>query len=396
MSRLYLFNPDHDLALANGSKTYDAPASARQFASDLACLPLWYADEGSRVMAPVEFRAWKSPLETLLPRLATISFAEADTAESLVPWGWNQTLGRYSDSIAQTFIDNVREHSHRRWSGRAMDFLRNRLSFPVPDSATELFSRGEVDDFLRFHPKAILKAPISGSGRGVWRCFGGLSQSAEGWCRRTLCRQGSVMGEPLYHKVQDFAMEFLLKNGKASFAGYSVFETEAMGVYSANILAADDELERRLSEYIPLSYLHEIQDALLLFFEREYSFYEGYLGVDMLIYEENGRCLVNPMIEINLRMTMGMVARRFFDAFVCDSSTGVFRIDRFDTTDELQAHCRTMQANAPLKVRDNRIQSGYITLCPITPNTKYSVSVLMGQISHGDATGAGTPKRFGH
>ena len=80
MSRLYLFNPDHDLALANGSKTYDAPASARQFASDLACLPLWYADEGSRVMAPVEFRAWKSPLETLFPRLATISFAEVNVS----------------------------------------------------------------------------------------------------------------------------------------------------------------------------------------------------------------------------------------------------------------------------------------------------------------------------
>ena len=56
MSRLYLFNPDHDLALANGSKTYEAPASARQFASDLACLPLWYADAGDKVAAPAAFR----------------------------------------------------------------------------------------------------------------------------------------------------------------------------------------------------------------------------------------------------------------------------------------------------------------------------------------------------
>ena len=208
-----------------------------------------------------------------------------------------------------------------------MDFLRNKLSFPVPDSAVELFSRTEVDGFLQTHTDVVLKAPISGSGRGVWRCFGSLSQSAEGWCKRTLCKQGSVMGEPLYPKVQDFAMEFLLKNGKASFAGYSVFETEAMGVYSANILAANGELERRLSEYIPLTYLHDIRDALSLFFEREYSFYEGYLGVDMLIYNENGHYLVNPMIEINLRMTMGMAACRFFDAFVCESSTGIFRIE---------------------------------------------------------------------
>lgn len=377
MSRLYLFNPDHDLALANGSKTYEAPASARQFASDLACLPLWYADAGDKVAAPAAFRAWKLHLETQFPRLATISFVESDAVADLVPWGWDQTLGRYSDSISETFIDHVREHSHRRWSGRAMDFLRNKLSFPVPDSAVELFSRTEVDGFLQTHTDVVLKAPISGSGRGVWRCFGSLSQSAEGWCKRTLCKQGSVMGEPLYPKVQDFAMEFLLKNGKASFAGYSVFETEAMGVYSANILAADGELERRLSEYIPLTYLHDIRDALSLFFEREYSFYEGYLGVDMLIYNENGHYLVNPMIEINLRMTMGMVARRFFDAFVCESSTGIFRIDHFDTADEWQAHCHTMQQRAPLKIIGHRIQSGYITLCPITPHTKYGVSVLI-------------------
>ena len=33
---LYIFNPDHDLALASGDVNYMPPASARQMAADLA------------------------------------------------------------------------------------------------------------------------------------------------------------------------------------------------------------------------------------------------------------------------------------------------------------------------------------------------------------------------
>jgi hypothetical protein len=49
---LYIFNPEHDLALASGETNYMAPASARQMASELALLPMWYAEEGSVVLAP--------------------------------------------------------------------------------------------------------------------------------------------------------------------------------------------------------------------------------------------------------------------------------------------------------------------------------------------------------
>ena len=35
---VYIFNPEHDLALASGETNYMAPASARQMASELALL----------------------------------------------------------------------------------------------------------------------------------------------------------------------------------------------------------------------------------------------------------------------------------------------------------------------------------------------------------------------
>ena len=50
MSVLYLFNPENDLALANGGKYYTPPPLARTIARDLSTLPLWYATEGENII----------------------------------------------------------------------------------------------------------------------------------------------------------------------------------------------------------------------------------------------------------------------------------------------------------------------------------------------------------
>ena len=47
--KLYVFNPDTDMALANNEENYMAPASACRMAQDLALLPVWYAQPGSAV-----------------------------------------------------------------------------------------------------------------------------------------------------------------------------------------------------------------------------------------------------------------------------------------------------------------------------------------------------------
>ena len=55
--KLYLFNPDSDLALANNETNYIAPVSARRMAQDLALLPVWYADPHNAVLAPSAYNA---------------------------------------------------------------------------------------------------------------------------------------------------------------------------------------------------------------------------------------------------------------------------------------------------------------------------------------------------
>ena len=65
---LYIFNPDNDLALANGEANYMPPASAQQMASDLALLPAWYAAPGSAVLAPSAYNlVFLREMQRLLP-----------------------------------------------------------------------------------------------------------------------------------------------------------------------------------------------------------------------------------------------------------------------------------------------------------------------------------------
>ena len=95
--KLYIFNPDADLALADGGDNYIAPAAARLMAGDLALLPVWYAGEVDGVWAPSayndSFLKRMRDSFALDARLVTYpelpDYADAD----VVPWGWNLSSG---------------------------------------------------------------------------------------------------------------------------------------------------------------------------------------------------------------------------------------------------------------------------------------------------------------
>ena len=55
--KIYIFNPDTDMALANNEAHYMAPSSIRCMEHDLALLPVWYAPHDAAVLAPSAYNA---------------------------------------------------------------------------------------------------------------------------------------------------------------------------------------------------------------------------------------------------------------------------------------------------------------------------------------------------
>ena len=45
-SSIYLFNPDYDMAMANFTPYYKAPAEIVRMAADFSVLPVWFAEPG--------------------------------------------------------------------------------------------------------------------------------------------------------------------------------------------------------------------------------------------------------------------------------------------------------------------------------------------------------------
>ena len=293
---VYYFNPENDMALANFTPHYKAPAEIVRMADELAALPAWYAPEGSvvKVRREADIPCWEHLCSGVMP-FPQVGWTVDWISSAYVPWGWSPALVY---TLSQTGVGSGFLPSDavlaewRRLSGRvaASEVLRSFAGGQGLCGESQVcHSLAEVCEAWSRWGNCVLKAPWSGSGRGlVFLSCGAWSASAEGWVARILRTQGALMAEPIYNKVCDFAMEFCAdEEGRVAFAGYSFFETDAFGNYKANLLVSDAEIERRLGAYVPLGTLHGVRSRLLTVLPDWLGgHYAGYLGVDMMICHE--------------------------------------------------------------------------------------------------------------
>ncbi|MDO5663761.1 MAG: hypothetical protein Q4G63_00715 [Bacteroidia bacterium] len=385
---MYLFNPDNDLALANFSPHYTPPVSALNIAKDLALLPVWYASNGEKII--VEGEENEKFLSGLKEKFAIentlISFFDIAQfpQEKIIPWGWNPVLrkrltavGVHEENLPS--IDDLkllRQYSSRQNAVKMLHELQeNREGFCGEsyffDNVTDLL------DYLSTEIYSVLKMPNSGSGKGLVWIKGNITDKQTDWANRVIREQGGVVAEPVLNKTQDFAMEFFAKNGKTDFSGYSLFKSADSGAYMGNFLLSDKKIEEELTKYISLETISWIKDFYLKKLPEYFPHYNGYIGVDMMICEASNEYKVQPCVEINLRMNMGMAARIFHDRFVHLNSSGRFVVDFFKKQGEALAYQQKMQNDFPLVINAGKIVSGFLNLTPALEETKYMVWVLI-------------------
>lgn len=357
----HIFNPQHDLALSEGSPWYRAPKSALQFAADCALLPIWYADEGDSVISPMPDNVWWHGMCGRFPRLKNIDIKQnIANGDILEPWGQDAEVYYRLKTEPQVDITRIKELSDRKMTCRAFEHLRKHGVTGLPTTPATLTTIEEIDRFIKNNDRWVLKLPLSGSGIGVIKGDRSLDEGMRNRLINELKRNGHIMGEPYYDKVIDFAMEFhRAKDGKCFFDGYSLFTTTEKGIYAGNLLASNAVIESRIALHIAKERLLVTQRVLSEFISKEYTGYAGPIGVDMMVYKDGTNYRLNPVVEINVRHTMGMVARHFFDNFLNSESEGWLRI---------------------LRLNHDAIPAGAIQLCPITEDTQVTIVADMMKI----------------
>ena len=311
---LAIFNPEHDLCLANGDANYVPPASALRFARQEAHLMKSIYGDDCEACAAEDVKHTQA------------------LKQSIVAWGWNKVLVTQlcKQGVPRELmpgdgqLETIRQLSHRRTAASA----RQRFFADAP-AVSEATGIGDVEHLLSRMGRIVLKAPWSGSGRGLRWVDGSLSELDKKWVEKILATQGSVMVEPRLDVVQDFALEYyigvqpaevsgrkpldvgqhsILPCAGTHFWGYSLFSTQN-GVYRENRLLSDEQILQHLSEYVPMQAILSAKAAIEEWLETEIApQYEGPLGIDMFIYRIADGYALNPMVEINFRHTMGHVA----------------------------------------------------------------------------------------
>ena len=290
MDQIFIFNPEHDLCIANGDENFVPPRSAVGFANE-------NVDLSEHLRRPNKQR------------------------RQIVPWGWNHALKKRlikegfdpATLPSEEELQFIRTHSRREF---ALD-VHSRLNCGDPqvvrlDYRIIAKNISEIEAFISAIDSAVLKAPLSGSGKGIRFVREGLSESDKGWCRRTLDKQGSVIVERRFEILKECAMLFECHHEGIDFIGYSLFESRN-GAYSRNILASNEEIEETISGYIPRSTLTSIREDLTSILSDTLTWhYEGFLRVDQMICQAAAPVFI-PVSEINLRMTMGLIARNQYD-----------------------------------------------------------------------------------
>ncbi len=393
MKNLFYFNPTCEMAIANGSVSYQAPKLLQELERDLGVLPCFFAGEGDGVVVERRVSAeFKQDLKRYFrkstPFLLRHCFEQAPVSfERFCPWGWSPAVEHLFfpfASYAQMPFNRIsparmKDLYSRRFALEVLEKLQKNcgsdLLMPSAYNARVCHSIHEVEQ-LTFGAGMVLKAPWSSSGRGVQILHHRiLNESNKAWIKGVLKSQGSIMVEQLLDKLMDLSFHFHVSNGQVKIVGRNYFTTNSKGKYLGSYVGSsfwDKKEEERVFEDSGI--LDDVQRGLaeILSASVLLESYGGYLGVDALLYrDQQGRVLLQPVLEINPRYTMGLLSI-FLHDYIHPCSQGFWSIEMHQSEADKIRWVAEQQRTHPTTWRDGLLASGCIPLSDHYGNTHFS------------------------
>ncbi len=326
--KLYIYNPEHDFCLANDSLNLLLPRAIREQKRRYCYMMVYMAEKDDIVIVDDVEEATRR-LEgdghrcddVRLMDFGELAKLDVCRITEIVTWGWDRNVCarlRSANPRLERLLPTEEDLEEvRRLSSRvfvAQEVLPRLLRVDETLVGQMTIFEGGVEELAwrmeEWRP-VVMKAPWSSSGRGVRMVKMMLNDNDKGWARNVLMRQGSIIVEPLYDKVMDFAMEFYIGcDGRVSYQGLSIFTTRS-GTYQSNVVATEKEKETLIRKYASATLLEKIRMGIINAAEELLAGrYHGPFGVDMLVATTTTGTAICPCIELNLRMTMGHVALR--------------------------------------------------------------------------------------
>jgi len=310
----FFFNPQCEIEL----KMNELSQGLKTRIADLAPLMLWLAQEDDVVELPSkpplqwlkEIYEWKGELPEIIlsepPSEKYVAF------EELKPWGWGRSAWKKRIQIGKKLrVEAPATQATFEQKLFSKAWWKEQLATPgvVIRSEAELrkWKESNSGEFL-------FKSEMSTSGRGHLRLPAELlneSATLEKLQKR-LKTDGLLIVEPFLKKRIDFSTQIeILRDGKVHFLEPRFFQVDSQFQYLGACLGSF-ATHADYHEY--WNFLqknkNEMEESLakIVSVLKSENYY-GPVGVDSMIYEtESGELQLAPVIEVNVRYTMGRVA----------------------------------------------------------------------------------------
>ncbi len=377
------------MAVANGTVSWQPNQLLRKFEADLSILPAYFARKYDVVITEKkpakEFFQNFENLDFDFPELLSFERLVGEIEEKgmypskVKPWGWSRSVHHKFRGIIPYCSKAFQDGPFKEWNPElkyfysrefALNVFQKTLENSAEDSLPDRSALPEkcmgLEEIRKAHKKnlqSVVKMPWSASGRGVQLIDReGIHPSIEKWLLGGLKQQGFLMVEKFLDKKLDFANHFEIRNKKVLYLGYSIFDTSIDGKYKGNYLkhyvpgvlrGYMGYLEDKVAKTVTV--LKKVLEASALT-----DIYEGYLGIDGLVFADDSHLKIHPCIEINLRYNMGLLAFKL-EKMLAGNSYGIFQ--QFGgKPGEFSKLIRNKQKKNPLSYVSGKVLNGVLPL----------------------------------
>lgn len=395
---VFYFNPTCELAVANGSFSYMPPRLLRDFESDCSVLPFVFGTSGDFVLTE------KKPSKEFIMRMTDVGFempefcqlqelisGKAETIGSILPWGWSPAAHFFLKDLKEKCSPGFHESPVFSWKEEhkalferitslrfLTDFLKqNPLDFLIEKDriGRKVTSIEGIEELLEKNVPLVLKAPLSSSGRGIQILRKQtLNTSNRQWISGIFNQQKYLIAEPFLTKVMDFSFQFKISNDETEYLGYSVFETNSNGQYQSTLI--HPEMTRKIDTDLKI----KIETTALLLKEAlkdsvYTKLHRGFLGIDSMICNEIHGLKIQPCIEINSRMNMGILTMQIERRIHSEASGRIVLF--YGSLGEFQKFAIKKKLEQPIIIRNGKLISGFLSLVEPDAEKQFGAYVVL-------------------
>jgi hypothetical protein len=257
-----------------------------------------------------------------LPEILTVGSPPGRKLGGLRPWAWSpdavEQLRPYAADVSPQMDQPWREALPSEWFSKAIGLRLEAALGGFPETGKWQTDAAEVlaeIERLLGDGQALLKAPMAFAGRGHLR-VNRQSDPAKtrGWIDNTLASHRAVVVEPWLDRVMDFSALYEMKpGGRVSLIGMTRMENDAAGRFLGIRVSPKwgNVLDPQMAEFLfrEAQVMAVYQDAIPAQLNELLPGYVGPLCVDAMVHRrKDGSLALKPVVEINVRMTMGRIA----------------------------------------------------------------------------------------